>query len=59
MIDYVKVQPHLFIVNLATIGAFLDLFGADFGVGVRLKKKLGPTYANNQLWFWKYSPIFF
>ena len=38
MIDCVKVQPHLFIVNLATIGAFLDLFGADFGVGVRLKK---------------------
>ena len=38
MIDCVKVQPNLFIVNLATIGAFLDLFGADFGVGVRLKK---------------------
>ena len=38
MIDCVKVQPHLLIVNLATIGAFLDLFGADFGVGVRLKK---------------------
>ena len=45
--------------NLATIGALLDLFGADFGVWVRLKKKLGPTYANNQLWFLKYSPIFF
>ena len=27
MIDCVKVQPHLFVSNLATIGAFLALLG--------------------------------
>ena len=33
-------------------------FGAIFGVGVRFKTFLEPTYVVNQLWFWKYSPIF-
>ena len=29
-----------------------------FWVGVRFKNSLEPTYIVNQLWFWKYSPIF-
>ena len=28
------------------------------GVGVRLKRFFEPTFLDNQLWFWKYSPIF-
>ena len=27
-------------------------------VGARFKIFLGPTYVDNQLWFWNYSPIF-
>ena len=60
MIDCVKLQPHFYVFNLTTIGAFLALFGpfwSCFGVGVMFKNFLGPTYVNNQLWFWKYSPI--
>ena len=33
-------------------------FEAIFVVEIRFKNFLGPTYVNNQLWFWKYSPIF-
>ena len=47
---------------MASIEAFLALFGplgAIFGVGVRFKKFFWLTYEDNQLWFWKCSPIFF
>ena len=56
MIDCVKVQPYLFVFNLATIGAFLALFGpfgAVFGLGSGSKTFIGPTHIDYQLWFWK------
>ena len=31
---------------------------AFFGLGAGSKTFLGPTYVDNQLWFWKYSPNF-
>ena len=49
MIDCVKVQPYIFVFNSA--------FGALFGVSGS-KSFLGPTYVDNQLWFWRYSPNF-
>ena len=62
MIDCMKVQTHLFILNVASIGAFLALFGPFrsyfWSWGQVQKFSLGPTFVNNQLWFWKYSPIF-
>ena len=33
--------------------------GAFWGVWVKFKNFLGPTYVDNYLSFWKYSPIFF
>ena len=64
-----EVQPYLFVFNLATFGAFFALFwalrGYFFGplglivwLGSGSKTFLEPTYVENQLWFWKYSPIF-
>ena len=39
--------------------AFFGPFEAILGVGGQVQKLfLGPTYVNNQLCFWKYSPIF-
>ena len=32
--------------------------GLFFGLGSDSKTFLGPTYVDNQLWFWKYSPNF-
>ena len=32
--------------------------GAFWGVWVKFKNFLGPTYVDNYLSFWKYSPIF-
>ena len=39
MVDCVRVQPHLFVFNSTTIGAFFALFlpFSIFGVGVRFK----------------------
>ena len=65
-----EVQSYLFVFNLVTFGASFALFfwpfgaifwlyGAIFGVGVRFKNIFGTSYVVNQLWFWKYSPIFF
>ena len=64
MIDCVKVQPLLFVFKLTTIGAsffypFWTLLELFLELVSGSKKFLGPTYASNQLWFWKYSPIFF
>ena len=47
MVDSVKVQPPLFVFNLATIRAFLDPFKAIFEVGVRSKNFFG-TYLCKQ-----------
>ena len=62
MIDCVKVQTHLFVFNWDTIGTFLALFlplrSNLWSWGEVQKFFLEPTYVNNQLWSWKYSPIF-
>ena len=69
MIDCVKVQPHLFVFNLATFGASFALFFGPSGLfldplelilrsGPGSKTFLEPTYVVNKLWFWNYSPIF-
>ena len=51
MIDCVKVQRHIFVFYLATIGTFfphiLDSFAAGFGVWSGSKTFFGPTYVNN------------
>ena len=45
--------------NLATCCTFLgSLVGIFLESGLSSKKLLELTYAVNQLWFWKYSPIF-
>ena len=51
-----------FVFTLAKFGAFLCTFWAlrsyFWGWGQVQKLLLGPTKIDNQLWFWKYSPIF-
>ena len=47
MIDFVKVQPHLFVFNSATIRAFFALFGpfgAKFGSGSNTSFTFFGTY---------------
>ena len=44
MIDCVKVLCHLFVFNLAIIGAFLDTLKLFLGLGSGSKTFLGPTY---------------
>ena len=39
-------------------GAFFGLLGLFLESGSGSKTFLEPTYVVNQLWFWKYSPIF-
>ena len=50
-----------FVFNLAKFGTFFALFGPFgllLGFGSGSKTFLGPTYVDNQLWFWKQNPIF-
>ena len=55
MNDYVEVQSHVFVLNLATIGAFLAHFEPFWSYflscGQVQKLFWGPTYVTNQLWF--------
>ena len=64
-----EVQSYLFLFLLVTFGASLALFwpfrailfgtlGLSMGLGSCSKTLLEPNYVDNQLWFWKYSPIF-
>ena len=48
-----EVQSYLFVLHWEKFGAFFFAFFGPFGPIF-----LGPTYVNNQLWFWKYSLIF-
>ena len=63
-----KVKPYLFF-NMATFEAFFCTFlilwgylfghlGLFLGSGPGSKIYLEPTYVHQQLWFWKYHPIF-
>ena len=36
----------------------LGPLGLSLGLGSGSKAFLGPTYVENQLWLWNYSPIF-
>ena len=47
-----------FALILSYLGPLFGPFGAIFGLGSGSKNFLGPTYLDNQLWFWKYSPNF-
>ena len=51
-----EVQTYLFFQFCLIFGLF-GSFEAIFGVGVRYKKILGPTYIDKKLLFWKYSFI--
>ena len=64
-----EVKPYLFVFNLATFGAsfvlfwalrdyFLVLWAFFWGCDQVQKQFLELTYVVNQLWFWKYSPVF-
>ena len=64
-----EAQPLLFLLNLATFFAsfalfwalwryFFVLWGLFLELGSGSKMFLEPTYVVNQLWSWKYSPIF-
>ena len=53
-----EVQPYHFVFILAKFGAFLGPSGLFLGFGSGSKLFLGPIYVPNQVWFWKYSPIF-
>ena len=44
--------------DAAPLTAPLQLKGAFFGQGSGSKIFLEPTYVDNQVWFWKYSPFF-
>ena len=60
-IDCVKVKPF-FVFNLVTVWAFFGTFWTFSELFLELgsgsKTFLGPTYVNNQFWFWMYSPIY-
>ena len=65
-VDYqffvLEVQPYFFYFNLAqfeTIFHFLGISWLFLELLLGSKTFVGPTYVNNQLWFWKYSLIFF
>jgi len=54
-----KVHPNLFVLNLATIGAFWQFWILSelfLELGSGSKTFLGPTYVNNQLWFLEVQP---
>ena len=57
-----EVQPHLLCLIPPCFGPLLHFFLGPLGLfvesGSGSKSFLEPTYVVNQLWFWKYSPIF-
>ena len=48
----------LFCTFLGPLGLFFGPLGLFLESGSGSKTFLEPTYVVNQLWFWKYSPIF-